>query len=174
MQVRGIEHIGITVEDLHTAEQFFMQVFGATILYRLVPITDPEKNIPGEQISAANGFPPELNLVGLSMLRLGNSCNVELFQTQPSSSNCLADPSQAGINHFSIYVDNIQAVGEKMRAHGAVMFEGPSDCFAQEAGPGNQIWFGRTPFGVLIELITLPSALHYDQEATATRWIPEA
>lgn len=30
-----------------------------------------------------------------------------------------------------------------------------------------------TPFGVLIELITLPSDIQYDAEATQQRWIPE-
>lgn len=53
------------------------------------------------------------------------------------------------------------------------MFDGPSDCFAQEEGKGNQTWFGMTPFGILIELISLPAGVRYDEEATEQRWIPE-
>ncbi|WP_244563505.1 VOC family protein [Pantoea rodasii] len=121
-----------------------------------------------------NGFPAELNLTGLSMLRLKNGCNIELFQTEPAAKNRSAHPASPGINHFSLYVDDIHQAAESMRSHGAEMFDGPSDCFAQEEGTGNQTWFGMTPFGVLIELITLPSDIRYDADATEKRWIPEA
>ncbi|HBH15104.1 MAG TPA: bleomycin resistance protein, partial [Leclercia adecarboxylata] len=82
-------------------------------------------------------------------------------------------PGQPGINHFSLYTDDIHKTAADMRLHGAKMFDGPSDCFAQEEGEGNQTWFGMTPFGVLIELISLPAGVHYDEGATERRWIPK-
>lgn len=172
--IRGIEHIGITVADLAQAEQFFMAAFGASVLYRLVPPDRADEKVEGETMSPLNGFPPEMQVTGLSMLRLANGCNVELFQTQPAVQDRVATPAQPGINHFSLYVEDIHRAGEKMIAQGATMFAGPNACFAQEAGAGNQTWFGLTPFGVLIELISLPSPLQYDSEARAQRWIPAA
>lgn len=171
--IRGIEHIGITVSDLKQAEYFFTGALDASVLYRIVPPADEEKFIPGKQMAPLNGFPAELKLTGLSMLRLKNGCNVELFQTEPPVTDRTANPGLAGINHFSLYVDDIHLAAQKMRDYGADMLEGPSDCFAQEEGTGNQTWFGMTPFGVLIELITLPSDIQYDAEATQQRWIPE-
>jgi len=172
MSIRGIEHIGITVSDLPAAEAFFINALDASVLYRIVPPEEPEQKVEGEAMRPLNGFPPEMQVTGLAMLRLRNGCNVELFQTSPVTANEKQGISHAGVNHFSVYVDDIQQAGERMRQHGAEMFDGPSDCFAQEEGKGNQTWFGRTPFGVLIELITLPSPLHYDAEATEKRWIP--
>lgn len=174
MTIKGIEHIGLTVPDIQAAEQFFINALDASVLYRIVPSDAPEKAIDGNSMTPVNGFPPEMKVTGLSMLRLGNGCNVELFQLQPEVSARADSIGQPGINHFSVYVDDIQLAGEKMKRHGAQMFAGPNDCFAQEAGKGNQTWFCRTPFGVLIELITLPDAIRYDAGATATRWLPQA
>ena len=174
MSIRGIEHIGITVTNLDEAEKFFVNALGASVLYRIVPPDEPDKSLKGKDMFSKDGFPAEINISGLAMLRLANGCNVELFQTQPEAKEYQANPSQPGINHFSLYVDNIKEVGESMKNHGAKMFEGPTDCFAQEEGKGNQTWFGMTPFGVLIELITLPSALKYDDIASSTRWIPRS
>ncbi|CAK6500096.1 2-epi-5-epi-valiolone epimerase (plasmid) [Pantoea sp. Nvir] len=172
MAIRGIEHIGITVSNIEQAENFFIDALDASILYRIVPWQKSEQRIGGAQMRPVNGFPPQLSVVGLSMLRLGNGCNIELFQLDPGIADDLANIGQAGVNHFSILVDDINATAEKLKAHGARFYDGPSDCFAQEAGPGNQTWFCLTPFGVLIELIALPSPLKYDDEATRTRWLP--
>lgn len=172
MTIRGIEHIGITVANIEEAKQFFINALGASVLYQLVSPDDNEDSIAGDDMEPLNGFPSEFKVTGLAMLRLANGCNVELFQTQPAAKDHQANPSQPGINHFSLYVDDIHQVGERMRTYGARMFEGPSDCFAQEQGKGNQTWFCMTPFGLLIELISLPTALHYDPQAVATRWIP--
>lgn len=174
MTIRGIEHIGITVADINEAKQFFINALGASVLYELVSPDDKEDTIAGENMRPLNGFPSEINLTGLAMLRLANGCNVELFQTQPGTLDHKADPSQSGINHFSVYVDDIHKAGEKMQAHGAKMFDGPTDCFGQEWGKGNQTWFCMTSFGLLIELISLPTALRYDKQATEERWIPNA
>lgn len=172
MGIRGIEHIGITVSDLPAAEEFFINALDASVLYRIVPPGDPDSAVEGRSMQPLNGFPPEMKVTGLAMLRLRNGCNVELFQTSPETANGKQGISHAGVNHFSVCVEDIRQAGERMRQHGAEMFDGPSDCFAQEEGAGNQTWFGRTPFGVLIELITLPSPLRYDAEATEARWIP--
>jgi catechol 2,3-dioxygenase-like lactoylglutathione lyase family enzyme len=169
---RGIEHIGITVADALKAENFFEQVFGAEVLYRIIPYSDSDKQMPGAQMQTINGFPPELNVVSLSMLRLQQGPNIEIFQVAPSVTDHNATIGQSGINHFSIYTDDILATGEKMRAHGATMFDGPQDCFSYEEGAGNQIWFGLTPFGLLIELISLPSGVQVEQGVSASRWIP--
>ncbi len=173
MNIRGIEHIGVTVSSLTEAEQFFTDALDATVLYRIVPPGKADKEIAGKQMHPLNDFPEELNLTGLAMLRLGNGCNLELFETRPVTENGETNISQYGISHFSVYVDDIRQAGERLQQHGASMFAGPTDCFAQEEGKGNQTWFCRTPFGLLIELISLPSALNYDEVATEKRWLPE-
>lgn len=100
----------------------------------IVPPAEEDKFVPGKKMALLNGFPTELRLTGLSMLRLKNGCNVELFQTEPTAKNRSAHPGLPGINHFSVYVDDIYQAAKRMRAHGAEMLEGPSDCFALEEG----------------------------------------
>lgn len=172
MTIRGVEHIGITVPDIAEAEQFFINALDATVLYRIVPNNDADKSISGDQLTTVNGFPADMRITGLSMLRLKNGCNIELFQVLPRPAVKSSSIGHEGISHFSVYVDDIQAAAQRLKAHGAQFFDGPGDCFAQETGQGNQTWFCRAPFGVLIELITLTSAIQYDPQATQTRWIP--
>lgn len=170
--IRGIEHIGITVANIQQAELFFINCFEATVLYRLLPLSQTNKKQSGESLQTFNGCPPDIDIVGISMLRLGNSCNIELFQIEPTVVDEQSTPAKPNINHFAIYVDDIHQAAEKMRANGAVLFDGPNPTSDQEAGEGNYIWFGLTPFGVLIELITLPTPVNCDETDQLKRWIP--
>lgn len=172
MTIRGVEHIGLTVPDINQAEQFFINALEASVLYRIVPDNDPQKSIAGDGLTTINGFPADMRITGLTMLRLKNGCNIELFQVLPAATVKSNSIGHEGISHFSVYVDDIYAAAQKLRQHGAQLFDGPNDCFAQEEGQGNRTWFCRTPFGVLIELITLPSEIQYDQGATQKRWLP--
>lgn len=171
--IRGIEHIGITVTDIAKAEQFFINALEASVLYRIVPADKPASALEGKTMTRVNGFPAEMNITGLTMMRLKNGANVELFQVKPEVEEKATSIGEAGISHFSVYVEDIYQTGEKLRKNGAVMLDGPNDCFAQEQGQGNQTWFCRTPFGVLIELITLPSKIRYDSASSEARWIPQ-
>lgn len=173
MAIRGIEHIGITVANLQQAELFFINCLEATVLYRLVPLSQPDKKQSGESLKTFNGCPPEIDIVAISMLRLGNSCNIELFQIEPTVVDEHSTPARPNLNHFAVYVDDIHQAAEKMRANVAVLFDGPNHARDQEAGEGNFIWFCLTPFGVLIELITLPTPVNCDETKMLTRWIPE-
>ncbi|WKX25577.1 VOC family protein [Tatumella ptyseos] len=170
--IKGIEHIGLTVEDPDKAELFFKNTFGAEVLHRVIPFGDESKHIPGEKLSPLQGFPPELAMTSVTMLRLANGPNIEIIGVTPTLTNQNRNIGHPGFNHISLYTDDIAAAGEKMRQNGATMFEGPNDCFSSEAGKGNQTWFGITPFGLLIELVSLPSGV--ETTSTTQRWIPSS
>ncbi len=72
---------------------------------------DADDAIIGDNMRKLNGFPSELNVTGLAMLRLANGCNVELFQTQPAATDNQSNPSLPGINHFSLYVIDVTDSG---------------------------------------------------------------
>ena len=169
---RGIEHIGMSVPDLADAERFFIDAFDASVLYRLIPEEKPEAKQDGADMSAVNGIDPKCNVVGLSMMRLGQGPNVELFEIEGMRREKPAEVMDMGLTHFSLLVEDIEATGQAMEKAGATMLEGPKSFFAQEAGEGNCMWFGRTPWGTLIELVQLPVAPDYDEVATQQRWLP--
>lgn len=75
--------------------------------FHIVPPNPPDKSILGGSIKRLNGFPEVMKVTELPMLRLGNGCNIELFQTEPPTEQYDGNINHAGVNHFSVYVDDI-------------------------------------------------------------------
>ncbi|MCP1315215.1 MULTISPECIES: VOC family protein [unclassified Halomonas] len=167
--VRGVEHVGMTVPNMEEAEAFFMNAFDAEVLYRVLPKSADDQS--GEEVGAINGMPEDNAQRAISMLRMGGGANLELFEV----SRPTGEPARIcslGLTHFSIVVDDIEAAGRAAKAAGATMFDGPQDCFDAESGPGNKLWFFHTPWGTLVEMLQLPSEMTYREGATKTRFIP--
>lgn len=167
--VRGIEHVGMTVPNMEEAEAFFINAFGAEVLYRVLPKASGDQS--GEEVGAINGMPKDNAQRAISMLRIGGGANLELFEvTKPTG-----EPAQIcsmGLTHFSIVVDDIEAAGRAVKEAGGTMYEGPQYCFDAESGPGNKLWFFHTPWKSLVEMLQLPSEMTYREGATKTRFIP--
>lgn len=168
--IRGIEHVGITVPDHAEAVAFFREVFCAEVLFSLVK--KGEQPLRGEDIGPKNGLLPQTAIVAVSMLRLANGANLEIFEIDRPRRREEASISDIGISHFSVTVEDIDAVSRRFAAAGGQLLQGPYDLGDQEEGPGNRGRFGLTPWGLLIEFEQLPSSMHYDEGAAATRWLP--
>ncbi|MGI4857692.1 MAG: VOC family protein [Janthinobacterium lividum] len=166
---KGIEHVGMTVPDIATAETFFEQAFDARVLYRGLVKEQPAQT--GEQVGPTNGLPADNAQIAISMLRIGTGANLELFEVASPQGE---SPGIAtlGPTHFSVYVDDLEAAGRAVVSAGGTLLAGPQDCFGPEAGEGNRIWFCRTPWRTLIELVHLPSPVKCLDPAQATRYIP--
>lgn len=169
--LRGIEHLGITVPDHAAAVDFLQEALDAQVLFSL---TDKQREpLSGQDLMPKNGLLAETAIVAVSMLRLGNGPNLEIFEIDlPREQNC-SGISAIGISHFSITVDDIDAACARFAQAGGRLLEGPYELTGQEQGPGNRGRFGLTPWGLLIEFEQLPSPLRYDHGSTATRWIPK-
>ncbi|WP_435171222.1 VOC family protein [Falsirhodobacter sp. 1013] len=171
MAVRGIEHVGMTVPDITEAERFFINAFGAEVLYRVVSKDGPDQ--PGRDMTAVNGVPSDNGFRALSMLRIAGGANLELFEAITPTSTRVPEVTDMGVHHFSVYCDDVRAVGEAIAAAGGTMLKGPNPFFGQEAGEGNYLWFGRCPWGSLIELLQFPTPPACDAlGATHMRWQP--
>lgn len=171
--VRGIEHVGMVVPDIRAAETFFADVFGSEVLYRSATPEGPD--MAGTDIGDVNGMPKDNSFKAVSMLRLGTGANIELFEVGSLTRDEVPAMTDLGVTHFSIYCDDVKVVGDAMLSAGGTMLEGPSPMEGQEAGDGNYIWFGRTPWGSLIELIQFPTPPTCDApEATQHRWQPSS
>ncbi|GHB22973.1 VOC family protein [Salinicola rhizosphaerae] len=168
--IRGIEHVGVTVPDMKQAEDFFHAAFGATVMYRT--LEKQEGNVPGYKVGPVNSLPTDDEIRAISMLRLGNGANIELFEMLMPTRDKAPIITDMGVTHFSIYVDDLEAIAGRAREAGATLMEGPADTFAQEGGEGNRNWFLKTPWGSLVELITLPSPMTYDSEESPQRVLP--
>ena len=68
-----------------------------------------------------------------------------------------ARPSDLGLQHFGVYVDDIDAAVERFVAAGGELVAAPAPTVGVEAGPRNAYCYAKTPWGTVIELITHPS-----------------
>ncbi|MBT9386844.1 VOC family protein [Pseudooceanicola sp. CBS1P-1] len=168
---RGIEHIGLTVPDHDEAVRFFTRVFGAEVLYSL---TDKRRDpLPGAQLAPKNGLDAERAITAVSMLRLQNGPNLEIFEIDQPRGTGETNIAALGISHFSLTVEDIDAAARAFAAEGGRLLEGPYGLTDQEEGPGNRGHFGRTPWGLLIEFEAFGSPMRYDHPGTDGRWLPQ-
>jgi catechol 2,3-dioxygenase-like lactoylglutathione lyase family enzyme len=167
MNVRAIEHVGITVPDIEEATRFFVEAFGAQQLYDML-----DEPLGGPEVEAGLGIPAGAVIEVIRMLRLGNGPNLELFSYSGVAQAQPVVPSDYGIQHICIYVDDIDAAADRLTRAGGTLLSRPGELPGGDAGQGNRYVYTRTPWGSTIELVTYPSAQAYERHTSARRWRP--
>jgi catechol 2,3-dioxygenase-like lactoylglutathione lyase family enzyme len=168
MNVRAIEHVGITVPDMEAATRFFVEAFGAEKLYDML-----DAPLGGPEVEAGLGIPPGAVIASIRMLRLGNGPNLELFSYTGVQQLQPVVPSDFGIQHLCISVDDIDAAANRLEKAGGILLSRPGDLPGGDAGPGNRYVYTRTPWGSTIELVTYPSSQAYERHTHLRRWRPD-
>ncbi|HET8812185.1 MAG TPA: VOC family protein [Gaiella sp.] len=167
--VRAIDHVGVTVPDIEEAARFFAEALGAEPLYEMTPskpATDDNLRLEQAQL----GTRPGTRWRRALMMRLGDGPCIELFDYEDPDRRPAVTATDLGVQHFAIYVDDIDAVKDRMVAAGATALEGPSPLNGPEAGEGNQWLYVQAPWGGLIELVTYPSSQPWEQTTSLRRW----
>lgn len=120
------DHVSWTVEDADAVAQFYMDVFGATELFRLGPLDaddlpltadgrdwmDAHVNVPGARLR-------------LIMLKLTPNLNFQLVQyDKPADrSRTLPRNCDLGGHHLGIKVDDVEKAARYLTAHGCKAME---------------------------------------------------
>jgi catechol 2,3-dioxygenase-like lactoylglutathione lyase family enzyme len=139
--VRRVDHIGLTVPDADAASAFFVEVLGARLLYRHGPYSSS---------------PTGSSLDRIVMLSLGE-LKIELLQyDSPTASGRMPRPDEPGGHHLALYVDNLDDAVEAARDSDIAALGQPMDLPGPESGPGARFVFLRTPWGLILELISYP------------------
>ncbi|KTB95266.1 glyoxalase [Pseudomonas syringae ICMP 11293] len=167
MNVRAIEHVGITVPDIEEATRFFVEAFGAQKLYDML-----DEPLSGPLVEEGLGIPAGAVIEVIRMLRLGNGPNLELFSYSGVGQARPVVPSDFGIQHICIYVDDIDAAAEQLQRAGGTLLSRPGELPGGDAGQGNRYVYTRTPWGSTIELVSYPSAQAYERHTSSRRWRP--
>src|ERR1700753_1750145 len=101
--MRAVDHVAYTVPDLDAAVAFFVDHFGAELIFRDGPFADSG----GDAMQRRLDVDPKATC-SLAMLRLGRHHNVELFEYDaPEQSDALPRNSDVGGHHLAFYVDDI-------------------------------------------------------------------
>lgn len=162
----------MTVPNLDDASRFLEEALGAKPIYDDVKRGQtPMKGMTVErQLDLAAGT----SLVAMRMMRVANGPGIELFEVQSPHQQSPARPSDLGLQHFGVYVDDIDAAAKRFVAAGGELVAAPTPTIGVEAGPRNAYCYAKTPWGSIIELITHPSPGAYEKETPLRRWTPPA
>ena len=164
--LRGVDHIGITVPDMEQATAFFVDVLGCELLYEREP---PGDDTPRHRL----GVPAGSRIRAVRFLRCANGANIELFEFySPEQREEFPRPSDVGIQHLAVYVDDLDAAAEHLRRHGVNLMSGPNPLPGAEAGEGNRFIYARTAWGLTVELISYPEPMAYEHRGGTRRWRP--
>lgn len=170
--VRALDHVGLTVPNLDEATRFFVDAFGAEVLYELAS-TRPEPTeheLAGEQ--ARLGTRPGSRWIRSVLLRLGEGPSLELFEYDDPEQRPPQTPSDLGIQHFAVYVDDIERASQQVVDAGGTALDGPSLLPGLESGEGNSWRYTLAPWGGVIELVAYPSPQPYEGTTSLRRWRP--
>lgn len=168
---RGINHIGITVPDLDQATRFFQEGLGALWCYDGLTLEDTPRG--GELIERQLGLPKGAQIIRQRMVRIGNGPGLELFEIRADQQRDPLKLSDFGINHLSLYCDDIHASLQRLVAAGGRALDEPHANSRHEDSEGSLSIYVESPWGMLIELQYIPNGYYYSQESEATAWIPQ-
>ena len=171
--VRGIEHIGITVPDIEEATAFLVAALDAEPLYDMHGSNADAIDEEDERRSRAQlGTRSGARWVSSRMLRIGDGASIELFEYADAEQVPAVTASDLGIQHFAVYVDDIDAARDRIVAAGGTAYEGPGILGGAEGGEGNKWLYTVAPWGSIIELVTRPGREQYEETTTLRRWRP--
>lgn len=165
--VRALDHIGITVPNLDAAAKFFSDVLGAETMYDMLP-----EPMSGIGLEVALGVPEGTKLEGIRMMRLGAGPSLELFSYSTEVQREPVRPSDLGIQHFAVYVDDIYAVAVRIEEQGGRVLGEIDVLPGGDEGPGNKFVYTHLPWGGTMELVEIPSPQAYESRTELRRWKP--
>ncbi|MDO5626829.1 MAG: VOC family protein [Mobilicoccus sp.] len=167
---RGIQHVGVTVPDLEAATRFFVEGLGASIAYDgLSPEDEPRS---GQEVEEQLGLPRGAAIHRQRMIVIGNGPGLEVFEISGEQREA-AGLADFGLNHIALYCDDIEGSLARLVAAGGEALSGVHGNSRYEDSPGNGSVYVKAPWGMLIELQTIPNGHYYPADSQAKVWMPE-
>ncbi|MCW2763089.1 MAG: glyoxalase [Marmoricola sp.] len=154
----GLDHVGLTVPDIEDATRFLVDVLGCEYLYSLAPIVDR-----GDWMREHLNVDPSAGITHLRFFRCGSSPVFEVFEyVAPDQSGLAPRNSDIGGHHFALYVTDIQAAVDYLRAAGVKVLGEPT----ASSGPhlGQEWVYFIAPWGAQFELVSYPAGRAWYRE----------
>ncbi|MEU4160882.1 TIGR03619 family F420-dependent LLM class oxidoreductase [Actinoplanes sp. NPDC026670] len=163
---RGLDHVAITVPDLWAAVRFFVEVLGASLLYVEGPIRR------GDWMTTNLAVPADASC-RVAMLRFGPTANLELFEYEVAGQNrAVPLNSDVGGHHLAVYVDDIEAAHRYLSDVPGVTMLGEPKLITEGPLEGDRWMYFTAPWGLQLEIISLPAHLPYEQHTPERRYGP--
>jgi catechol 2,3-dioxygenase-like lactoylglutathione lyase family enzyme len=165
----GMDHVGITVPDINQAIEWFEDVLGAAAPLTFGPFP------AGAFVASVVDVAQTASIDRITMLRIGHSANIELFQyTAPDGQrHDIPKNSDWTGHHVAFYVTDIAPAIEYMVERRVRRM--PAGPFTLTQGPaaGQTIQYFQTPWGSYVEFISYPNGMAYDVPSVHPLWSPK-
>ncbi|MEU3529655.1 VOC family protein [Streptomyces sp. NPDC038707] len=149
-EVRGADHLALTVTDLAASVRFFTDVIGAAPL-------------------PADG-PREDGDTARTRLRLGPTDRVELRAHTGNGTPPAPRNSDVGGSHIAFHTDDVDAAAAYLAAQPGVHVMGTPETITGGPIEGNRWVYFTTPIGVQMEVLCMPDGrLPYERRTRARR-----
>jgi catechol 2,3-dioxygenase-like lactoylglutathione lyase family enzyme len=148
--LRRLDHIGFTVPDLEQAHGFLVDVLGCAYLYSLGPFRSD-----GDWMREHLNVHPRAEVEEIRFFRCGTQAVFEVFRyAAPDQRDALPRNSDLGGHHVALYVDDLDAAVDYLKARGVTVLAGPT----ASTGPaeGNRWIYFLAPWGMQFELVSYP------------------
>jgi glyoxylase I family protein len=155
--LRRVDHIGFTVPDLDQPHRFLVDVLGFEYLYSLGPFKHDD-----DWMATHLAVHPRAEMNN-RFYRCGGETLLEVFEYDaPDQRTTQPRNSDIGGHHVAMYVDDLDAAVEHLKAAGVEVFAGPT----ASKGPadGNRWIYFLSPWGMQFELVSYPGGKAFDRE----------
>ncbi|WP_253202394.1 VOC family protein [Acinetobacter soli] len=167
---RGINHLGITVPNLEDATIFLKNALGAKWCYD--GLTSEDQPRQGMLVEKQLNLPKGAKILKQRLFRLGNGPNLEVFEIEADHQREPLALNDFGINHLSFYCDDIETCLARIVEAGGTAIDTLHSNSKHEDTPGNASIYTLSPWGMLIELQTIPNGYYYNKDSEAEAWCP--
>jgi catechol 2,3-dioxygenase-like lactoylglutathione lyase family enzyme len=164
--LRGGDHVGITVPDMGQAHEFLTGVLGCEYVYSL-----PAMRHDDDWMRAHLNVDPRRVVNEIRFYRCGFGLNFEVFEyEQHDGQRDVPRNSDLGGHHVALYVDDMDAAVEYLKAQGVTLLAGP--VASRNASAGQRWQYFLAPWGMQFELVSYPGGKAYEQDAAVKLWHP--
>jgi catechol 2,3-dioxygenase-like lactoylglutathione lyase family enzyme len=158
MRIKTIDHVAMTVPDMDQAIKYFERAYGGKVVCEGLSRSDPP--LAGPANEKRFGMPAGGRVTARCVINIGGSVNVELFSYEGMSHQRSAHTYDYGLQHFAVFVDDLQKAAQDVLAAGGKLYE--SDDYVEAVRNGNgarEGWlYTETPWGSVIEMVTFKEA----------------
>lgn len=168
--IRGINHIGMTVPNIDEATKFLKEAFDAKVAYDGLTYDDEPRT--GKEVERMLGLNTGDKIVKQRMMVIGHGANIELFEIEAEDQRQPLRLQDTGINHLSLFVEDMDAAIEQAQQAGARPLSEKHDNSRHEDSEGSSGVYVLTPWDTLVELQCIPNGYYYPANSEAEVFIP--
>lgn len=168
--VRGINHVGLTVPNIEEATEFFKKAFNAKIAYDGLTYEDEPRE--GKETERMLGLSKGAKIVKQRMIVIGNGPNIEMFEVKLDNQRNPLKLEDLGYNHISLFVDNMdQAIEDAVKAGAEPLSEKHDNSRYEDSEQSSSVYL-KTSWNLLIELQSIPNGYYYPDYSESEVFIP--